>query len=362
MLIPWDADILTFAGTVANIILQSQKRMRESKRAIPLLEELRQIPEETLTKAQKDYVQPFDEQLAKLNYLPDLTYCVTNLRNYGQNLLRRYSNPTDPASCVLTIVELKVRVGEVESVKTTSHVGFRTRFSNGKQLTTRNMSLKSLMDRPPYSIVQECRQTTDLAELKRRHDGRAAQLGPALAPPAGVEAIFREHHHEHKRFAEFQLERGIFRLTSDGDAYEVTEKARARGIWNHYNPFARRISLPDLLASALVGSVLPLAGILRLAPLAAERMEGTAIPLIPIQWLVIAACYALAGLIIGVISDRASFQWIMLISYVPAHLVAGWSFGLAPYSTLAFLISFYVIRARRRRALIFQPETPISPQ
>jgi hypothetical protein len=354
MPIPWDTDMLIFAWTTAKTVFGSQARMRESKRAIAVHDVLQEVSEDALTKAQKDYIQPFDQQLAHLNYFPTLTYRVTNHRNYGQNLIRRYSNPTDSASCALMIVEIKVKVGDTESLTTSSHVGFRTRFSSGKQLTTRNMSLKSIMDHPPHSIVQECRHTTDMKELKRRHDSRAAKLGPALLPPSGAEAIMEEHQKEHKRFCEYQLERGIMRLLPDGQAYEVTEKARARGIWNHYNPFARRISLPELLLSALVGSFLPLFGILKLAPLAAERLGGSAIYLLPIRWIAIGVCYVLAGFIIGTISDRASFHWIMLISYVPAHLAAGWTFGMAPYSTMAFLISFYVIRTRRRHALIFE--------
>ena len=116
----------------------------------------------------------------------------------------------------------------------------------------------------------------------------------------------------------------------------------------------KRLSLKELLLAALVGSFLPLFGILKLAPLVTERLQGTGHSLLPIPWLTIGVCYALAGFTIGIISDRASFQWIMLICYVPAHFIAGWSFGAAPYSTMAFLISFYVIRMKRRRALIFQ--------
>lgn len=354
MPIPWDADILIFAWATASVVFRSNARMKEAKRAVAVHDELKEIPAEALTKAQRDYIQPFDQQLAKMNYFPCLTYCVTNHRNYGQNLIRHYANPTDSASCALTIVEIRVKVGDVESMKTSSNVGFKTKFSSGKQLTTRNMSLKSIMDRPPYSIVQECRHTTDLASVKRRHDIRADKLGPALTPAAGKNTIMEEHHREHQRFCEYQLERGIMRLLPDGEAYEVTEKARARGIWNFYNPFAKRISLPESLLSALAGTVLPLFGILKLAPLVAGRAGDTAIPLLRAQWLVIGLCYALAGLIIGAISDRASFHWIMLISYVPAHIVAGWSFGVLPYSTMTFLISFYVIRERRRRALIFE--------
>jgi len=340
--------------TTAKIVLGGKKRLRESKRAIAVHDDLREIREDALTKAQKEYVRPLDEQLAKLNYFPDFTYCVTNHRNYGQNLIRRYTNPTDSASCTLMIVELKVRVGDVESTTTSSNVAFRTRFASGKHLTTRNMSRKSLMDHPPHSIVQECRHTTNLAELKRHHDARAAELAPALPPSSGPEAIMEEHQKEHNRFCEYQLERGTLRLLADGEAYEVTDKTRARGIWNFYNPFAKRISLKELLLAALVGSFLPLFGILKLAPLATERFQGTGLSLLPIAWLAIAVCYALAGFIIGIISDRASFQWIMLICYVPAHVIAGWSFGPAPYSTMAFLISFYVIRMKRRSALIFQ--------
>lgn len=354
MAIPWDTDILIFAWATARVVFRSRARARATKRAIAVHDELRELSEDALTKAQKDYIRPIDQQLAELNYFPDLTYCVTNHRNYGHNLIRRYSNPTDSATCSLTIVELKVKVDEVESCKTSSNVGFRTRFADGKQLTTRNMSLKSVLDRPPHTVIQECRHTTQLAELKRRHDRKAARMGQPLPAILGKEAIFATHHEDHQRFCEYQLQRGTFRLLPDGTAYEVTEKARTRGILNHYNPFARRISLTDVLLTGLVGSVLPLVGILKLAPLAVARMEGTSLSVLPIAWITIGICYLLAGLVIGAISDRASFHWIMLISYVPTHLLAGWSFGAAPYSTMAFLASFYLIRMRRRRALIFE--------
>src|SRR5947199_7692486 len=140
MSIPWDADILIVALTTAKIVLGGKKRLRESKRAIAVHDDLQEIREDALTKSQKDYIQPFDEQLANLNYFPDFTYCVTNHRNYGQNLIRHYTNLTDSASCTLMIVELKVKVGYVESTTTSSSVAFRTRFTNGKRLTTRNMS------------------------------------------------------------------------------------------------------------------------------------------------------------------------------------------------------------------------------
>jgi hypothetical protein len=349
--IPWDADILAFAWTTARIIFGRKNRAREAQRAIPVQLEFEEVPQQALTQAQKDFIRPFDGQVAALNYHPDCTYRVTNLRNYGHNLVRRYFNPTDLALCALTIVEVKIKIGDIESVKTSSHVAFRTRFSDETVLTTRNMSLKSLLDRPPYSIVQECRRITSLAELKRRHDARAAQMGPALPPASGPKAIFDEQQREHRRFAEFQIKRGIYRLLPDGEAYEVTDKARLRGIWNHYNPFARRISWTETILSSLVGSVLPLFAILKIVPILPHPLQDLQVSL---AWIPIALCYALAGVIIGMISDRVSFHWIMLISYLPAHLVAGWSFGWFPYSTLMFVTSMRLIRAKRRRALVFE--------
>lgn len=354
MPIPWDADILIFTWTTAKIIFGRKRRALEAHRTIPAQLEFEEVPENALTPAQRDYIRPCDLQLAALNYHPDCTYRVTNFRNYGHNLVRRYLNPTDPAPCTLTIVELKVKIGNLESVKTNSHVAFRTRFSDDKVLTTRNMSLKSLMDHPPYSIVQECRNIGDLAELKRRHDARAARMGPALSPTSGPKAIFEEKQREHRRFAEFQVQRGLYRLLPGGEAYEVTDRARLRGIWNHYNPFAKRISWTELIFCSLIGSVLPLFAILKIVPMISSPLENLQVSLVPAPWIAIAVCYVLAGAIIGMVSDRASFHWIMLISYVPAHVMAGWSFGWFPYSTLMFVTSMYVIRAKRRRTVIFE--------
>jgi hypothetical protein len=44
----------------------------------------------------------------------------------------------------------------------------------------------------------------------------------------------------------------------------------------------------------------------------------------------------------------------MLMTYIPAHLVAGWSFGTFPYSTAAYLVCFFVARLRRKRQFVLQ--------
>ena len=357
MSIPWDVDLPIFVWAMAKVVFARKKRARDAQRGIPVHPEYEEVPESALTQAQRDYIRPFDEQLGALNYRVDCTFHTTNMRNYGQNLVRRYVNPSDSAVCALTIVELKAKVDKVEAVKTSSHVGFTTRFSDGTLLTTRNMALKSLMDHPPYRVVQECRQVTDLAELKRRHDARAAQMGVALPPVSGTKTIFEEQRKEHQRFSEFQVQRGIYQLLPGGEFYEATDKARARGVWNHFNPFAKRVSWGEQLLSALVGSVLPLLAILKIGPLIVKQFGDSAIPAASLLNLVaVLTSYILAGLIIGSITEWAPFFWIMVISYVPAHFMAGWSFGWFPYSTTMFVIAFQVIQARRRREMIFESQ------
>lgn len=217
------------------------------------------------------------------------------------------------------------------------------------------MPLKTLQDQPPGRVVQECRQVTRIAELKRRHDRRASQMGPAIAPVSGAKAVFEEQRREHQTLAQYQLQRGIYRLAPSGEEYELTDKAWGRGVLNYFNPFARRIVWPELLLSALVGCVLPLLTIVVIAPQLREHLEGVAVAMILfVTMVVIAVAYALAGIIIGASSDWAPSYWIMLVSYVPTHVMAGWSFGWFPYSTTMFVFSFLTMQARRRRNLLFE--------
>ncbi|HXX16372.1 MAG TPA: hypothetical protein VEJ47_15840 [Candidatus Eremiobacteraceae bacterium] len=128
---------------------------------------------------------------------------------------------------------------------------------------------------------------------------------------------------------------------------------------NHLNPFARRIVWQELVLSVLVGSALPLLAIVVIVPQLKEHLEGVAAPMMLFATMaLIAAVYALAGAIIGASCDWAPFYWIMLISYVPTHMMAGWSFGWFPYSTTMFVFSFLTMQGRRRRNLLFESTEP----
>jgi len=351
MALPLDGDILGFLWTTGTVLFASKPQLRKNSRPVPLRYQREIVEDASLTEAQKKYLAPLEQKLEALNYRPLCTFRVTN---YGSNLIREYRNAADPASCTLTVVEVQTNVNGVRGVKNSCVVNFTTRFSGGKWLTTRNMEVKTVLDTPEYRIVQECPNVTDVAQLKKRHDARAATMGTPLSPPSDVEGVFLEGQQDHERFSAFQLQRGTYKLNPQGDAYLITDKAFNRGIWNHFNPFARRISLPEAIFSILIGALLPLLGILKLAPAATESLGPASALSINPSTLVIAACYAFAGLILGLIAETQNYVWVLLITYIPAHIIAGSSLGWIPYSTLAFLVSFYVCQAKRRRQLVLQ--------
>lgn len=346
-----DGDLLAFLWTTAVVIFGSKAQIKKNSRRVPLRYTLEELSESQLTSAQREYLRPIDAQLEAMNYRPECTFRATN---YGQNLMRRYSNPADPASCELTIIEVRSKVGSVETVKNANVLSFTTRLSDGRRLITRNMPVKSVMDRLPHQILQDCPHVTDISALKRRHDSRAAQLPTPLSPPYGASAVFAEMQTEHERFSAYQVQQGIYRLSPDGNSYEITNKVANRGIRNFFNPFAGRASIPLVLFTALTGTVLPLFGILRVAPFVTANSHSLSLGPLPVSTLAIVACYALAGAIIGLSGGPSNYAWLMLITYVPAHLVAGWAFGWFPFTTVAHLACHYFRQARQRRALVLQ--------
>lgn len=353
MAIPFDLDLPLFLWINLKTILGTKKRLSESTRRIPMKFAFEEVPDGKLTQAQKDYMKPVDDQLAALHYFPVATFRITNF-NFGTTLHRRYSKPTDPVSCALSIVEVKVKVGERESVRNSWKLEFTTRFPDGRRLSTRCKSLKSLFDEPPWRITQDCPNITSAPALKRKHDARAEGLGVPVAPLQDTRKIFEELQAEHERYSNFQVERGIYKIAPEGGAYTVSEKVHWRALRNHYLPFGRRLSFSKLLFSVLVGAVFPLFGILKLGPILGGLHTSLSSLELGAAQLSIAACYVAAGMVIGYFCEGQNLPWIYLVTYVPAHLVAGWTFGIYPYSLLAFIMNYQIGQARRRKKLILQ--------
>jgi hypothetical protein len=350
-MIPFDCDAFSFVLSTGMVLFASKPQLRKNVKPLPAQYEREFLADSSLTEAQKRYIDPIDAELRDLGYLPFYTLRVTN---YGSNLVRGYLNPADRASCTLTIVEVRVTVGATETLKTSHTVNFTTRLMGGKELVTGNLANKSLMDAPEYKIVQECHNVANLAVLKKRHDAKAASLGVAVPPPCDMDSVVAEFNKEHQRFCAHQVRNGILQPSSDGKAYLMTEKVFNRGIQNFFNPFAKRLSLTKILFSALVGAALPVYGILKLAPVVSERFpSGTAVGLTPGNAIIL-LCYVLTGAMLGLIAESQSYIWVTMITYIPAHLIAGWSFGWLPYSGMAFLVSCYVCRARWKHLAFLQ--------
>lgn len=345
MQFPFDLDLPIFLYTIAHMVFRGVSVLRQSQneRAIPVHVESQEIPASALTPDQAQYLARWDKKLEALNYQPVCTYRTVI---FGHNLQRAYISPGDKARCTVMIIELKVS-GKLENVAHSCSLRFVTDYADGRRLITHNTKVKALTDKPPGFIVQKCPNVNNVAELKRRHDRRAATLGEAAWPPADAKSIFELDDRRRKAFNQYQLERGTQKLTPAGDAYIQTDQAYWRAIRNHYNPFAQRFHLARLLPAILTGACLPLLSLWKLAPAA-----GRLVPILGVEEAINVAAYLAAGAIIGYILDRSSFVWTFLITYIAAHAVMGWSFGPVPYSILAGLASFYVRRATHRRRLI----------
>ena len=322
-----DLDLIAFLATVGMIVFGSLPALRRNSILIPKRYEFQDLSSSGLSESQAAFFSHYDESLAAMNYFPTCTYRVTN---YGHNLMRSYYNAADTARSVVMVVEVTSQVGNVRSLGATSLLSFHTQYADGTLFTTRNMKLKSILDRPPYQVVQDCPHISDPVRLKALHDSRASELGCPVPPPASAAAVFKEVQEEHQRFTAFQLAQGTYQALPGGNSYKLADKAFWRSIHNFLNPFVHRISLFKLILASLLGAALPVLGIVWLAPAVAHAARSIDFaPTVAVQ-AVILACYLVAGALIGYVVEQHCFVWVFLITYVAVHMVAGLKPGGLP--------------------------------
>ncbi|HEY6945007.1 MAG TPA: hypothetical protein VI431_07685 [Candidatus Acidoferrum sp.] len=348
---PLDPDMAVFLATVGRILLGSMAQLQRNVAPIPKEYEFEEVPLASLTREQQEFFAPYDKQLLAMEYRPLFTYRV---RNYGSNLIRRYVNPMDRASCTVIAVEVKTRVDGVLNKTLASNVSFYTVFADGKELTTRNMRVRTVLDHPPEFIIQECPYERDLSVLKKRHDARAAKLGVPLAAEMSMPRVFAFYQDQHRRFSEFQVERGTYKRTLTG--YVVSKKAFWRGIRNYLVPFAERFSTMRLLIAGIVAIGLPSVTYSRLLPgllpslvpfLSRARLDaGTS------SLFILGASYVIAGACVGLLLEKGQFIWGFLFTFVGVHLVTGWWLSPIPFGLIAGTVSHAVAQLRMRRAFV----------
>ena len=352
MRLPLDTDLTVFVFTVGNIVLGSLPQLRKNVPPVPVKYEIEEVATSALTERQSAVFAPYDEKLAEMNYRPVCTYRVSN---YGHNLMRSYVNPAETSRCIVMIVETNVSVAGMRPVGSACVLSFETWFADKMLLTTRNMKLKSVLDRPPYQAVQECPYIEDPAEMKRIHDTQVAKMGCPVAPPLTADQVFRNLHQEHDWFCEYQVAQGIFRMNPDGNSYSFADKAHWRGIFNYLNPFVHRFYAWRFLPAALLAVMLPLLG-LKFVPAAAVAALKNELPVDVATRGVMLACYALAGSAVGLMFESATFIWVFILTYIPMRILAPGALGPIPYSTFAAVVAYFVSQAKERRRAVLLPQ------
>lgn len=349
----FDCDLTAFLITVGNIIFGSMPALRRNSIPIPIKYEIEEVPPSALTERQAAVFAPYDVKLAAMNYSPTCTYRVAN---YGHNLMRSYVNPAETSRCIVMIVEVMSKVANLQPVSSTCVMSFETWFSNNTIHTTRNMRLKSLLDRPPYQSVQECPYITEPAEMKKVHDAAVAKLGCPVAPSATAAQIFERLHEEHDWFSEYQLKQGIYRPNPDGTTYAMADKALWRGIYNHLNPFVTRFYAWRFLPAVLLSVLLPIFTVLNLVPRVTVAAIDAGWPVDFATRAVMLGSFAAAGVVIGLMLENATFVWVFILTYIPIRIVAPGTMGSIPYSTFAAVIAYAVGQARQRTRTILLPQ------
>lgn len=351
-----DTDLVVFLATVGQIFVLGPAQLRKNVRPMPKVFDIETVRRESLTETQRHCLAEFDEKLARLNYQPVHTYRAAN---YGQNLLRSYFNPSEPARCVLMIVEVTVNVNGVRSSNHSSTLEFFTFFTDESVLVTRNMRIKSVFEEPPYRITQECPRVSDPAELRRRHLARLEQISRVPRSPASDPvAIAKEFQRGHERFCEYQLSRGNLRRDPTGNWYFTTAKVHWRGIMNHLNPFVQRFAFSKFLPAALSGIALPVLGSEFLAPAIARSAMMARFQGFDLVQMVTLGSFALAGALVGLFLQKSNFLWTFIFTYLGVGAILGFHSDPLPCSTIAALVGHAVAQRQKTQKLILQPNAP----
>jgi len=346
-----DPDLIVFLVTVGVIVFASLPALRRNSASVPSQYDFEEISSSKLSESQAGFFSSYDEKLAAIGYFPTCTFRV---RNYGHNLMRSYYNGAETARCVVMVVEVTSQVRNVQSLGATSLLSFHTQYADGKLFSTRNMKLKSVLDRPPYQIVQDVPNISDPAKMKAIHDARAREFGCPVSPPSTVSAVFKAVQEEHERFSAYQVAQGTYKLLPGG-YYRLTDKPFWRGIHNFLNPFVHRIPLSRLVPTSVLGAALPVVGIAWLAPAAAQAARTIGFPPSTAAHLMILASYIAAGAVIGYVLEQHCFVWVFLITYVAVHQIAGLNPG-GTYSAFAGMVAHYVGQAKNRKRAILIPQ------
>ncbi len=349
----FDQDAVVFAIAVGVILITGLSQLRRSVSRIPFKFQLEEVPPEKLSPQQSRFLAQQDAILAPLYYQPIGSYRVAN---YGHNLMRSYMRPGDPARCVVMVVEHRANAGGGNHVAQAWQYEFITHFADGRVLSTNNMRLKSLLDSPQEFVKQALPGLRDPAEIKKRHDARAATMGVPVSPAMDLGKIFAEIESEHERLCSFRVKQGNYKVDDSGSSYALTDRVYWRGIRNFLNPFVHRFSMLQFVSALVAAAALPLLGLQRFVPIAAAMAGNNGYSQNAVIYLSTALCYLLVGGAIGYALEHHTFVWVFLLCLVSVHGVLGWNVSVGGFGFLASMAGHWVAQMKQRRRVFLLPQ------
>lgn len=267
------------------------------------------------------YFQALDVELSPLGFGPVLTFEVTNLQ--GANMTRVYQSEHDSAVAGATCMRGEAAVAGAAPTGQ-NYVEWITRYEDGSSLTTRNVTIAELFDLMPGETRLERPGERNLEKLKAHHDRKAEELRVRGARFPHGRDVLGEFAEYHERWTAFQESQGLVRYDPEKQVYKASAKAAWRGVANYLNPLADNFSLGRFALGLLLGSGLPVLGVL-----AGDRPEVSgwaeamgATPEVG-AWVVLGLAFTLGGAAVGALFTTKSFVWALLLGYVPIRLLGG---------------------------------------
>jgi hypothetical protein len=200
-----------------------------------------------------------------------------------------------------------------------------SKLADGGLLITRNSPVAEVLDPLPNQLVGEYPGVDDPGALLAHHERRAAELALHGFAPLRPETLIEALADHHRRWTDWQVERGLLVRAPDGETLHPTTRTALRGIRNFLDPFADDFTWSRAVAVLVVGLVLPALGAWAVSGPLSPQVTGVAdavgMSVGLVRALVLAALLTLTGGVVGTLFGGKAFIWTSLLGYLPLRLV-----------------------------------------
>ena len=135
----------------------------------------------------------------------------------------------------------------------------------------------------------------------------------------------------------------------------MTDKVLSRGILNHFNPLVTRFCACRLLPAVLLAVLLPIFTVRNLGPCVAREALDAGWPVDTATRGVMLASAA-TGVVIGLMLENATFDWVFILTYLPIRIIAPGVTGPFPTAPLRAFVAYWVWQAKECHRTILLPQ------